>query len=233
MSPRILGFCFAALALALAAPALAIPPGYFVDSTQAAAFRPTSWHEEDGDFTLAITRDFPDSAAARLLGIAEATYPPRESLIAVAVKRGTEIGGDSAKVPLWWIDGLGATRVPYAVTAGALEHYRRFTERFRAHNFWEAFAHSLFWTELRYQASIRREEDLTVAGRHYPAVYIAQMSLFWSYDDGTFVPSSLANRTVILAPDGEVLSVEGDGETYERVTFSTHRGVGYVKTLMR
>ena len=135
-----------ALLLAVAAPssvlaglsdalAAALPPGYFVDSTQAAADRPSDWVESDGDFTLAVHRQYDDPLGARLLAIEEATYPPRDQLVDVAIQRGFEIGSDSSRVPLWWCDGLGVSRVLYAVTAGALEHYTRLTKRFRAHNF--------------------------------------------------------------------------------------------------
>ena len=76
----------------------------------------------------------------RLLGIAEATYPPRELLEFLSEVRRTELGGDTARVPLWWLEGVGVHRVPYAVTAGALEYYTKLTERMRSHSLpgWEA-----------------------------------------------------------------------------------------------
>ena len=55
----------------------------------------------------------------------------------------------------------------------------------------------------------------------------------WGFDDGTFVPVSLAHRIVVLSPDGNVISVEGDGDTSEQVSFSSHRGIGYVQTIGR
>ena len=125
--------CIAALAFLTQAhvglaPALAIPPGYFVDSTQAFEPRPTRQDYDDGDFTLAIRREFSDSTEARLLGIAEATYPPRDDLVTLSVVHRTEIGPDTTRVPLWWYDGVGVHRVPYAVTAGALDYYVKLTD---------------------------------------------------------------------------------------------------------
>lgn len=215
------------------APAQALPPGYFVDSTQAFAPRPTSMHYDDGDFTLSITRDFADSTEARLLGIAEATYPPRVLLEFLSDVKRTELGGDTAHVPLWWHEGEGVHRVPYAVTAGALDYYRKLTERMRSHNFWGAFARSLFWTDLRYEAKILHKSEYVVGSEDLTEVYVAEMVLAWGYNDGVFVPICRAHRIVVLAPTGEVLSVEGDGSLEETVSLSPQTALGFRKRLMR
>src|SRR6185436_2002375 len=107
----------------LPAPARVFPPGYFVDSIQACTPRPRLVQYNDGNFTLSISRAYRDSTEMRLLGIAEATYPPRQLLEILSEVHGTELGGDTAGVPLWWHEGVGVHRVPYAVTAGALEYY--------------------------------------------------------------------------------------------------------------
>lgn len=224
---------FAFAAPFLAAPASATPPGYFVDSTQANAERPADRVVDDGAFTLSIHRKYSNALEARLLDLAEATYPPRERLISVAIDRGFEMGGDSARASLWWCDGLGAARVPYCVTAGALAHYVRMTERFRAHNFWEAWAHNLFWTDLKYEAKIEHRDQYDFEEGTLTDVYVVQMTLAWGYDDGTFVPTCLAHRIVVLTPGGSVLGVAGDGQTIEKVMFSGHRGIGYVETQYR
>lgn len=126
----------------------AAPPGYFVDSSQAHAPRPTWREDTSGDFTFSVRRGFPDSTAARLLGSAEATYPPGDLLVGIAAEKGYEMGSDTAGVSLWWCKGVGARRVPYAVTAGALEHYVRLTQLYREREFREAGTHPLFWSEL-------------------------------------------------------------------------------------
>jgi len=226
------------LALFLVAPAIprcaaAMPPGYFVDSTQVDEDLPRDRVEEDGDFTLSIHRRYEDPLGARLLAVAEATYPPRDSLVIQAIERGTEVGSDSARTPLWWIDGLGVSRVPYAVTAGALRHYVDLTDKFRRHNFWGAWDHNLFWTELRYTASIGFRETYYTQDSTLTNVYVVEMNLAWGFDDGTFAPVSLAHRIVVLKPDGGVVSVEGDGSTKELVYFSSHRGIGHFTSLAR
>jgi hypothetical protein len=223
----------AAVAALWATPARALPPGYFIDSTQAVAPRPAELRYDDGDFTLAVVREFADSTEARLLGIAEATYPPRERLEVLSIANRTEVGRDSARTSLWWYDGVGVTRVPYAVTAGALQYYTSITEQFRAHDFWGSFAHPLFWTDLNYHARIARRAEYALGFEEFEDVYVAQMTLGWGYNDGTFVPISLAYRIVVLTPQGDVLRVEGDGMIKETVRLSEHRGIGYVNRIFR
>jgi hypothetical protein len=220
-------------ALLSAAPAAATPAGYFVDRKQAAAERPIDRVEADGDFTLSIHRRYEGPVAARLLGIAEATYPPRDRLVSIAIERTFDMGSDSARVPLWWCDGRGVARVPYAITAGALEHYTKLTEHFRQHNFREAGATNLFWSDLAYKASIEPRDQYVLEGVPVRNVYVAEMILSWSYDDGTFVQMLISHRFVVLTKDGTVIAVEGDGQTDEEVSMSSHRGIGRVKTLMR
>ncbi len=225
--------CLSILGARSPAGATASPPGYFVDSTQAVAERVADKVAADGDFTISIHRHYEDATGARLLAIAEATYPPRDRLVGIAIERGFEMGSDTARVPLWWCDGPGATRVPYAITAGAIEHYTRFTERFRAHQFREAWAHHLWWSDLDYRAKIEHRDHYDFVGGSVEDVYVVEMNLSWGYDDGTFVPVSVAHRIVVLTRDGTVIGVEGDGETVEQVFFSSHRAPGRHDTIMR
>lgn len=211
----------------------ALPPGYFVDSAEVSAPFPSRLEESDGEFTFAIRRDVPNMSSARLLSIAEATYPPRDLLVGIAATKGFEMGPDSAGVSLWWCDGVGAARVPYAVTTGAIEYYQGLTELYRKRSFREAGTRPLFGSVLVYHASIARLDTFSLRGRLFRDVHVARLKLSWSYDDGTFVPSCALDRVLVLAPDGDVLAVEGDGTAAEKVTFSKHRGIGRQERLFR
>jgi hypothetical protein len=210
-----------------------MPPGYSVDSVQAAAPRPTWSDASDGDFTYTIRRGFPDSTAARLLGIAEAVYPPRDLLVRLAAEKNYEMGADTAGSPLWWCSGVGQSRIPYAVTAGALEHYLKLTQLYREREFREAGTRPLFFSELIYRATIAERDSFTLKGTPHRGVYVANLTLAWSYDDGTFLPLVEARRVVVLSPAGEVLAVEGDGGAEEKVSISTHRGIGRKEEILR
>ena len=223
----------AALALSLASPGGAIPAGYFVDSSLVSPCPVVQWEEADGDFTVSIRRGYPDSTAGQLLGLAESVCPPRERLVRLAAEKGHELGADSAGVTLWWHKGVGESRVPYAVTAATVEHYLGLTDLYRARKFREAGTRPLFWSELIYRATIAERDSFALGGARYAGVYVARLTLLWSFDDGTFVPRVDARRTVVLTPQGDVLAVEGDGAAEETVTISTHRGIGRKEQLLR
>ncbi|HEY7728576.1 MAG TPA: hypothetical protein VID50_08990 [Candidatus Eisenbacteria bacterium] len=210
----------------------AAPAGYYVDSVQAASPRPVWSDASDGEFTYKLRRGFPDSTAARLLGIAEATYPPRSLLVRLAVAKGYEMGSDTAGVPLWWCSGVGERRIPYAVTAGALEHYLNLTRLYRERAFREAGTRPLFYSELLYRATIAERDSFILNGTTYAGVHVAHLNLAWTYDDGTFLPLTEARRIVVLSADGSVLAVEGDGAAEEKVSISTHRGIGRKEQLL-
>jgi len=215
---------FSSLLMPSSVQASKLPPGYFLDPVQLSAARPANRVDEDGDFTATVHRRYGD---------AESLYPPREAILERAIDRQGEIGADSAGVSLWWQDGLGVSRVPYAVTAGALAYYIDLTDRFRTHNFRGAWDHNLFWSDFQYDASIEHRDVYYLPDTTLTNVYVAEMRLSWSFDDGTFVPVSQAHRFVLMTGDGTVLNVSGDGYVDEQVTMSTHRGIGRVHTLMR
>jgi len=202
------------------------PPGYTRDPTQAAERRATSEEESSGDFTLSLTRTFSDSTGERLLGIAEATYPPRNLLVRLAVQNAYEMGPDTASVPVWWAKGVEEARIPYAVTAGAVQHFANLIDLYRKGAFQEAGTEPLFSARLVYHASLAPRDTFAVKGKLYTSVYVAHLSLMWTYDDGTFEPLVVARRVVVLTRDGVVLQIEGDGLTRESVAISNHRGVG-------
>jgi len=144
-----------------------------------------------------------------------------------------ETGSDTAHVPLWWCNGPAERRVPYAVTAGALDHYFKLTQLYRERMFRGARTRPIFWSELAYRATIASRERFTLGSGEYPNVYVAHLTLAWLYDDGTFTQHTQGHRVVVLAPSGEVLAVDGDGSAVERVSISTHRGIGRHEQILK
>ena len=222
-----------AAAVVVATPVQGAVPGYYVDSVQAFTPRPIEVEETSGEFTCSIRRTFPDSTGARLLGIAEAAYPSRETLIRIALDNAYEMGSDTSRAPLWWCQGPAESRIPYAVTAGALSHYLKLTELYRERMFRRAGTRPIYWSELAYRATIARREQFTLGSVEYHDVYVAQLTLAWVYDDGTFTPYTQGHRVVVLGPTGEILAVEGDGAAEEKVSISTHRGIGRHEQLLK
>jgi hypothetical protein len=214
-------------------PTPGLPTGYFIDTVQAATPRP-AWDEEtDGEFTYSIRRGWPDSTGERLLRVAESVYPPRDIPVRIASRNGYELGGDSAHISLWWFKGIDAARVPYAVTAGALEHYLSLTRLYRERRFREAGTRPLFRSKLVYRATIAERDTFRIGSDSFRDVWVATLTLLWTYDDGTFLPSVGAHRVVVIARDGTPLAEEGDGLAEEKVSTSTHRGVGREERILK
>jgi len=211
----------------------AAPQGYFVDWTATLAEPPMPREQTSSDYECIVRRTAPDSAASRLLSIAECAYPPRDLLAGFAVDKGYEIGSDTSGVPLWWCRGTNERRVPYAATRGALEHYLRLTEKYRDREYREPGARRIFTSELVYHATIARREEFAVGDRPFRDVWVASVALSWTYDDGTFMPLVTARRTVVLSSNGEILAVDGDGQGTEDVAISANRGIGRQKQLTR
>lgn len=222
-----------ALSFAILSPCLtpgsatpALPPGYFVDAEHAAATRHDRWEETEGDlgdFTIRIRRDAPDLEQARLLAIAEATYPPRDLMTSIALLEGYEMGSDSSRGNLWWYHGVGPNRLPYAVTLAAIDYYAGLTERFRSHQFRQAGTRPLYSSRLLYEGSIARRDRYSVSNVDYHDVYVARLHLVWAWDDGIFDSSTEATRTVVLTGAGDVLAVSGDRAFEEDVVISGWR----------
>lgn len=227
LGPIVGGAHLALVALVLSATAAtALPDGYVVDWGEAREARPT-WRETPGGaFSYSIRRGAPDSAAARLLGIAESVYPPRDLLIALALNQNHEMGSDTAGVRLWWHDGPNFRRVPYSVTAGALAHYVGLVEDLRERTFLLPGMPHPFAARLEYRATIAERDSFVCRATMHRNVSVAHLSLAWSYDDGVSVASLEARRTVVLRGDGEVLDVDGDGGAVESVGFSAGTGIG-------
>jgi hypothetical protein len=225
----------AALALSLAmltpvftpqAATATLPPGYFVDAEQASATRHDRWEETEWDlgaFTTSIRRNAPDLDQARLLAIAEATYPPRDLMISVALLRGSEMGPDSADANLWWYQGVGPNRLPYAVTLATIDYYAELTERFRRRKFREVGTRPLYSSRLLYEGTIAHRDRFSASDVDYRDVYVAHLHLVWAWDDGTFDSWTEATRTVVLTRAGEVLAVMGDRAFEEEVVLSGWR----------
>jgi hypothetical protein len=237
MSARITVLAVTSLvAIAIVRPAEAAvtpPAGYSINGTQARFAPPPPCDDKSKDYVCRIDRSASDSVGSLLLPVAEAVYPPRNLLSNIAAREGHDMGSDTVGVALWWCQGSGARRIPYAVTRGALDYYLKLTRKYRDRDYHEPGAQTMFSSDLVYTATIARRVEFAIGDKAFADVYVASIGLSWSYDDGTFVPTVSARRTVVLSPRGDLLAVDGDGLAVEDVTFSDHRGMGRSSELRR
>lgn len=205
--------------------------GYVIDWPAVRAMPPVE-REESGDYTCSVTRTAADSLGSYLLGIAECSYPPTSLVAMHAASKGYEFGSDTAHAHVWWMRGQNERRIPYAATRGALEHFLKLTEKYREHDYAEPGAHTIFTSDLVYRATIRRRDDFALGAASFRNVYVASVALTWRYDDGTFLPTVSARRTVVLSPEGAILAIDGDGRATEDVLISANRAVGRERQLV-
>jgi hypothetical protein len=209
------------------------PPGYTIDWPAVRTAPPAPREEAKGDFTCSIERNTSDTTAARLLAIAECLYPPRNLVARMAEQKGYEFGSDTVGVPLWWSKGTNERRIPYAATRAALEFYLKLTQKYRDREYREPGTQPMFSSALVYRASSARREEFELEDKSFRDVYVANVVMSWTYDNGTFLPFVASRRTVVFTPAGEILAVDGDGQATEEVSISANRDVGRQRQLMR
>lgn len=204
---------------------------YTIDWPAVRAAPPVN-RNEGGDYACSIDRKAPDALGSRLLGIAECAYPPTDVVATLAGTKGYEFGSDTTGALVWWERGKNERRIPYAATRAALEHYLKLTAKYRKRDYREPGARRMYTSNLVYLASIDKESEYELGDSSFTGVYVARVHLMWSYDDGTFLPTVTARRTVVLSPKGEILAVDGDGSAVEDVSFSANQAVGGEKQLL-
>jgi hypothetical protein len=207
------------LALALAAapgPPISAqgPPGYyFVQGPEL----PDSLIEISGDgrFVISVRRDAVTREEARLIARAESLYPDpalieREVATLLADPRNQRgvweerLRAAAAEPgPRWWWS-VSDPWWPFAVTAGAVEHYVEAARRLR-----DAPGPGVP-REPDALSSVRFEYRATVAPRD--AGHVVDLSITWSYHCGSVCGNRFSHtRRVVFDADGEVVEVEGDG----------------------
>lgn len=168
----------------------------------------------DSRFAVNVERDFDTAEEALLIGVAEAAYPPREEVAALADAHGV----DPASLPeegLWWYDTQQDIRIPYAITAEAIDYYADKVEESRdlARVLRPRYGMRMN-ASLDYFATIAYHSSYQHGGQTFTGVFAVEMSLDWEYQTRPLSTMHFGKeRVVILTPAGEVLAVFGDGET--------------------
>src|SRR5262245_50663241 len=206
-------------------PARATPPGYFVDQAEVQGYgdRPFTVDETSYAFSVSVQRAAYDTLSTRLLGIAESTYPERDPLVVNALDHRWEMGDDTAHAVVWWSRGVGPNRIPQAVTWRAVRYYADLSAHYRRWIYQNSGTRVPMQSELVYWATIDRKDQFSLEGSEFHNVYVANLNLFWGIDDGAFDMNTMAHRTVVLDPTGEVLLVVGDAPADESVMISGWR----------
>ena len=157
-------------------------------------------------FGVVIERSAPDSTAWRLLLVAEATYPSRDSVLRAFGGTAAERRALERETGLWWVSSFDGTRIPFAITASAVEYYLSRSQELRGNQ------RFISLSRLQYRATISFHADFALDGIRYSNAYVAELRLGWSQYCGSLCALYVTKqRTVVLTPSGVVLRVKGDG----------------------
>lgn len=168
--------------------------------------------QSPGSFQIDVHRAFRSAEEGRLLKIAEATYPPRDSVLAAIPRAHFKLGAAPDETYLWWSSSFDGVRIPYAITADAVQYYLDLTESFRRGDFSQSHGIRMDSSRFRYTATIEKRPEFQREGRSFRDVYVAELKLQWSDDCGSLCDLWIdKDRIVVLNPAGVVLAVFRDG----------------------
>ena len=182
-------------------------PAYTISNADLAiALANTDWKNER--YRVQIFRKFKNSREEELMRIAEATYPPHQSV--VESDRSSE--ADKKAPNLWWHGDFDGVRLPYAITTSAVIYYRQKIREFRAGDFKGSNNIEMLSAHMKYVSSIEYRTTYQADKRELRDVYLVKMQLDWSqFCGGTCAMAFNRQRTVVLSKAGAVFWVDGDG----------------------
>lgn len=190
-----------------------VPDGYYLSAEDLALSLPTSIADTSGDHKVLIERRFGSPEEERLLRIAEALYPPRDTLEAAIQRAKFKVGDLPDDGDLWWSSSFDGIRLPFAITGKAVRYYLGLTDSFERGDFEGSKGIRMESSYFRYTATIDRQETFELSGLSLEDVYVVRLRLSWSNYCGLLCALGLEHsRVVVLSPDGEVLRVSGDRE---------------------
>ena len=162
-----------------------------------------------GDHQMKVRRNAKTDVEKRMIALAEAAYPPREDVVKAfkaAHSRPEDVPADEL---LWWCGGTNATRIPYAITAEAVDYYVARTEELRKREWQQDFRPS---SHFKYSADVSLEPHFKTDGKTFEDVYVVRMKLSFSYLYGNLGGIAFSKeRIVVIDRAGTVLFISGDG----------------------
>lgn len=167
----------------------------------------------EGEYKITIVREYGNPQEAKLIQLAESTYPGRDDVLAAAQSAWVR----KAVLPaeqLWWYDSFDDVRIPYAVTGDALRYYRDLTLAFRGGDFSGSNNIPMLNSNLDYKATVKHHESYTAGGKAFQDVTLVSLTLTW----GQYCGSECAmyfkkEREVVFDRSGKILAVLFDGKT--------------------
>lgn len=187
-------------------------PGYFIWSPSAE--RPLDNVFEQGNFRVAIERQYENEAQKKLLTLVEATYPIYPDSILIPGFNRPEEGSP----PRWWTSEVDGIRIPVAVTRAAVDYYLDLIKSLRAADTTDTTESGNLRqrsAELQYTASIQPAAMALENVEDHPGdlagKYIVRLEMSWESDCGLRCGLQFTRtRMAVVSGDGQVLEVLED-----------------------
>lgn len=172
--------------------------------------------EIERSYSKSIVREADNEFESLLIRQAEATYPPRDSVLAAVPP---QQHGGIPEEGYWYYSSFDGVYILYTITGDAVDYYSGLIDEIEA----GARLQFLMQAELKYHAAVKFEEAYTIdledprtkeplPTHSYQRVYVVSMSLKWFQYCGPLCAMWIDHeRIVIFNEGGELLAVFLDG----------------------
>jgi hypothetical protein len=167
-----------------------------------------SWPANPARHEVLVKREGGDDAEKKMIAVAERAMADAEKL--------RKAIGDDAELKdksQWWYGERLGIRVPFAITADAVDYYTKLVEDFGKQTFKRYIEPS---SRLEYKASVKAHDEFKHGEKSFKDVHVVTLKLNFSQQfaaTGTEGMSFEKERTVVLDAGGKVLLIIGDGKT--------------------
>ncbi len=171
--------------------------------------------EAGESFGIEIERTYKGVDEAHLIAVAEGIQPDRNEVLTAIGPPGMQAeAGVEPDAALWWFATFDGIRIPWAITADALDYYVMVIEAFEKGDFSSSKGITMLKAFLRYEASVESLEEYQLGGVKHENVQVVHMELSWSqYCGPECAMGFFKKRTVVFDDQGNVVAVLDDGLT--------------------
>lgn len=168
-------------------------------------------YEVQGPHIIKVQRTIRTENDMRMINIAESTYPPQTEVLEAIKKAYFKLEEVPQEDKLWWYSEFDGVRIPYAITAEAVDYYVNLVQGYRKQEWKSDIEPS---SQFTYSAEVVFSEHYEKNENKFRQVYVVNMKLSMRATFASLSAVGFAKeRIVVLDRQGKVLAVFGDGET--------------------
>ncbi|HRN28034.1 MAG: hypothetical protein IT276_04650 [Ignavibacteriaceae bacterium] len=162
------------------------------------------------EFSQSISRVFNNKFEEKLLKEAETFYPPRDSVVKIALK---EYKDSIPEIGYWFYKTIDYIKIPYAITSDAVDYYsKKIDELYKDSTSIINSAKFIYKAEVKFYETFKLDVDrISMAIKQpYDAnnVFVVEMSMEWGHSCGNLCCLGIRiKRVVVFDLQGNLLKV--------------------------